>query len=500
MAASLRQRFLRVLCCGEPPRASSRGDPGHGGGTGAQEALLMEGFLFKRTRSSEKGYEDDSKSDSSETLLDREIQLEDSQEPRASSEAPGGISCEIVCDAPNNKDAEEEPTEGDPGKGETDKGETTKGEPTEGDPAKEETAKGEPTEGDPAKEETAKGEPTEGEPAKEETAKGEPTEGDPAEEETAKGQPAEGEPTEREPGEGETAKGETADGGREEEKTTDTNPDSFESRYTVGELLGKGGCGSVYEGVRKVDGNQVSVAMKYVVKDEHLRFTRIPGETELLPVEVALMRMVSRPPASPYVLKLLEWFDTPERCILILERPVPCVDLYQLMLKTGRLRMQFARHVMRQVVLAVLHCRDRGVLHRDIKRQNVLLNTETLEVKLIDFGCGDLLKDTPYYTYSGTWEYSPPEWITKQKYYGCPATVWSLGVLLFFLVCGRLPFRSKKEITKGRLVFKPGVSDACCHLIEQCLKKKPSKRLTIGQILLHRTKKVRDLWEVFLGE
>ncbi|XP_062865055.1 serine/threonine-protein kinase pim-3-like isoform X1 [Trichomycterus rosablanca] len=240
--------------------------------------------------------------------------------------------------------------------------------------------------------------------------------------------------------------------------------------------------------------------MKYVVKDEHLRFTRIPGETELLPVEVALMRMVSRPPASPYVLKLLEWFDTPERCILILERPVPCVDLYQLMLKTGRLRMQFARHVMRQVVLAVLHCRDRGVLHRDIKRQNVLLNTETLEVKLIDFGCGDLLKDTPYYTYSGTWEYSPPEWITKQKYYGCPATVWSLGVLLFFLVCGRLPFRSKKEITKGRLVFKPGVSDACCHLIEQCLKKKPSKRLTIGQILLHRTKKVRDLWEVFLGE
>ncbi|XP_062864478.1 serine/threonine-protein kinase pim-1-like [Trichomycterus rosablanca] len=432
----------------------------------------------------QKGYEDDSKSDSSETLLDREIQLEDSQEPRASSEAPGGISCEIVCDAPSNKDAEEEPTEGDPGKGETDKGETTKGEPTEGDPAKEETAKGEPTEGDPAKEETAKGEPTEGEPAKEETAKGEPTEGDPAEEETAKGQPAEGEPTEREPGEGETAKGETADGGREEEKTTDTNPDSFESRYTVGELLGKGGCGSVYEGVRKVDGNQV--AIKYVVKDEHLRFTRIPGETELLPVEVALMRMVSRPPASPYVLKLLEWFDTPERCILILERPVPCIDLYQLMLKKGRLRMQFARHVMRHVVLAVLHCRDRGVLHRDIKRQNVLLNTETLEVKLIDFGCGDLLKDTPYYTYSGTWEYSPPEWITKQKYYGCPATVWSLGVLLFFLVCGRLPFRSKKEITKGRLVFKPGVSDACCHLIEQCLKKKPSKRLTIGQILLHR--------------
>ncbi|XP_062846220.1 uncharacterized protein LOC134326310 [Trichomycterus rosablanca] len=261
------------------------------------------------------GYEDDSKSDSSKTLVDGEIQLEDSdsseqtdsQGPRASSKAPGGISSgEVVCDAPENKNAEgepaeEEPAEGDPGEGETTKEETTKGEtgegePGEGEPSEGKTTKGETGEGEPAEEEpgegetakeettkgeTGEGEPGEGEPGegkttKGETAKGEPAEGEPGEGKTAKEETTKGETGEREPAKGEPAEGETTDGGRQEEVTTDTNPNSFESQYTVGELLGKGGCGSVYEGIHKVDGNQV--AIKYVVKDEDLRFTRIVSD------------------------------------------------------------------------------------------------------------------------------------------------------------------------------------------------------------------------------
>lgn len=56
---------------------------------------------------------------------------------------------------------------------------------------------------------------------------------------------------------------------------------------------------------------------------------------------------------------------------------------------------------MRQVVQAARHCCDCGVLHRDIKGENILINTDTLQVKLIDFGCGDLLKNTPYKIYTG---------------------------------------------------------------------------------------------------
>ncbi|XP_062842825.1 serine/threonine-protein kinase pim-1-like [Trichomycterus rosablanca] len=283
------------------------------------------------------------------------------------------------------------------------------------------------------------------------------------------------------------AEGKIDNEGRQEEMTTNTNlnnlnhKESFDSQYSTGKLLGKGGCGSVYEGVCKADGKQV--AIKYVSKTHYQRFTTIPEETDSLPVEVAFMQMVSRPPCSPHVLKLLEWFDTPQQHILILERPVPCIDLLHLVTSKDKLSMELARHIMWQVVLATRHCHDRGVLHRDIKLQNVLINTDTLEVKLIDFGCGDLLKETPYKTFAGTRLYAPPEWITIEEYHGCPAAVWSLGVLLFLLVCGRLPFRTNKQIVDGRLFFKHGVSKACSSLIEKCLQKNPSKRPSLEEIL-----------------
>lgn len=127
-----------------------------------------------------------------------------------------------------------------------------------------------------------------------------------------------------------------------------------------------------------------------------------PGTSSSLPVEVALMQMVSEPPTCEYVLELIEWFEQPNKFILILERPDPCMDLFDYTEQLGgRMDEGLAREIMQQVVLAVLHCRDRGVLHRDIKVENLLLKTDTLKVKLIDFGCGDLLKDKVYKEFAG---------------------------------------------------------------------------------------------------
>ncbi|XP_062859648.1 serine/threonine-protein kinase pim-1-like [Trichomycterus rosablanca] len=169
------------------------------------------------------------------------------------------------------------------------------------------------------------------------------------------------------------------------------------------------------------------------------------------------MLMVSEPPRCERVLELLEWFDMPECYVLILERPACCMDLFEYR-RNGSLPEHLAQVIMWQVVLAARHCRDGGVLHRDIKEQNLLVSFDTLEVKLIDFGCGDLLKSTPYRRFAGTILYAPPEWIEEGKYHGCAATVWSLGVLLFVLVCGELPFWNEREIAAGHLIFKAGVS------------------------------------------
>ncbi|KAF7704148.1 hypothetical protein HF521_021220 [Silurus meridionalis] len=258
----------------------------------------------------------------------------------------------------------------------------------------------------------------------------------------------------------------------------------FDLEYTVGEMLGKGGFGHVYAGVRNADGKEV--AIKVLLKDIDDQYITIPGETHSLPVEVALLEMVSKAPHCRNVVELLEWFDAPDYFIMILERPIPCMNLYQFCKHNNFCLSELvAREIFWQVVQAACHCCERGVLHRDIKPENILINPETLVVKLIDFGCGDLLKNEIYTSYSGTPGYWPPEWVLYKQYYGIPATVWSLGLLLCFLVCGNFPFNNNDEIVEGYLQLLPDLSDKCRDLITCCLEKDARHRPTFKNIQDH---------------
>ncbi|XP_048854331.1 serine/threonine-protein kinase pim-1-like [Brienomyrus brachyistius] len=229
----------------------------------------------------------------------------------------------------------------------------------------------------------------------------------------------------------------------------------LEDLYHQGELLGEGGFGAVYAGTRKADG--FPVAIKYARKDD--KELELPGLDEPIPLEVALMMLVSHESSCANVLKLLDWFSGPEDYIMILERPDPCQDLYEFCYsKGGYLSEDVTRHVLMQVLQALRHCQDSGVFHRDLKTENLLIRTDTLEVKLIDFGCGDKWKDTPYVEYSGTEDFAPPELFLSGEYLAGPTTVWSVGVTLYELVCGYLPFRNKRAIISGCLIFPSWVS------------------------------------------
>uniref|UniRef100_A0A8C2K9J1 non-specific serine/threonine protein kinase n=1 Tax=Cyprinus carpio TaxID=7962 RepID=A0A8C2K9J1_CYPCA len=258
------------------------------------------------------------------------------------------------------------------------------------------------------------------------------------------------------------------------------------SYYEVGNMLGQGGFGAVYEGRRVKDG--LKVAVKFVKKSEDTKYINFP---EPLPLEVALLILANEGPRVPHIIQLLDWKDVGEYYIMVLERPVPCEDLLDFVQRHGgRIDEVLARVIMQQATQAAYMTCQRGVLHRDIKQENLLINKDTLEVKLIEFGCGDLLQTMAYTTFMGTRMYCPPEFLSQGKYHGETATVYSLGVLLFSLICGTFPDSHDKIMIDLNRWFIAGLSQECCQLICSCLQRDPKKRLDLGKILHHKWFKV----------
>ncbi|XP_067286082.1 serine/threonine-protein kinase pim-2-like isoform X1 [Pseudorasbora parva] len=265
------------------------------------------------------------------------------------------------------------------------------------------------------------------------------------------------------------------------------NDESFESLYNVGEMLGSGGFGSVYKGTRKFDGKKV--AIKQLSKTENNRYLYIPGHPKPLVTEVALLLMMRRKPISPLIIQLYEWFEHPGKFTLVMEFPEPCMSLRDYIVRKPILYEPTARFIMRQALLAVQVCIEHGVFHNDIHAENFLLNERTLELKLIDFGCGQLFSSDGYEsrTYAGLPYYCPPEVLTEPRFHAVPANVWALGVLLFTMVHVFHPFPNWKQITEAKIpLMYHNLSKKYRDLISQCLARDPTKRPTLEQMSRHR--------------
>uniref|UniRef100_A0A914YIZ1 non-specific serine/threonine protein kinase n=1 Tax=Panagrolaimus superbus TaxID=310955 RepID=A0A914YIZ1_9BILA len=246
--------------------------------------------------------------------------------------------------------------------------------------------------------------------------------------------------------------------------------------------IGQGGFGIVYSAIRVSD--EMPVAVKFIERRHVREWGKLNDER--VPMEICMLARCSK---IQGVIKLLDWYSMPEGFLIVMERPSPCIDLFDFIRRQNLLTEDLARYLFRQVVHTTIECAERKVLHRDLKDENVVIDLITGDTRLIDFGAATLLKKTRYHDFQGTRLYTGPEWFLHNIYLGKEAAVWSLGVLLYNMVNGRLPFQNEKHICTahllGPLPFYTDVSESLQDLIRKCLNFDPFSRMPLDEILKH---------------
>ncbi|XP_049931092.1 serine/threonine-protein kinase pim-2-like [Epinephelus moara] len=271
--------------------------------------------------------------------------------------------------------------------------------------------------------------------------------------------------------------------------TVKTNRAEFEGNYYELSQLGEGGFGAVDEGYRKND--MAPVAIKHIRK-EKVHYMEVVQNGEVFKVieEVALMVKAAGGADSPgktAAISLLDCFDLEEELILVVERPVPSMDLHKYRrAKGGYLQEHEAKIILKQMVDAAIEMHSNGVFHRDIKLQNVLVETGPTvpRVRVIDFGCGCLVRKGYCNYYCGTFSKAPPEWFLVREYQAIPTTVWQLGTLLWDLLDHKHSFKTQVYFKEG-LKINRNLSRGCRGFLQMCLQNDPEMRATLEQLQLH---------------
>uniref|UniRef100_A0A8C4T5T9 Serine/threonine-protein kinase 1 n=1 Tax=Erpetoichthys calabaricus TaxID=27687 RepID=A0A8C4T5T9_ERPCA len=206
---------------------------------------------------------------------------------------------------------------------------------------------------------------------------------------------------------------------------------------------------------------------------------------------IGLMLRVCAKPSCPSIIQMYEYIIRPSYTFIVMELLESSFSLTDYMKRQGGpLEEEQGKSVFQQIVEAVMHCHSRGVFHSDIKPRNILFQSTTGQVKLIDFGCGGFLLEEKYARRPGTLAYCPPEYFLYKKYKPESANVWSLGITLFELLSGFRPFQSSMEIMTCSIHIPDHLSQGKCgngtsFWEVDCLCLRPRDRPTLKDILRH---------------
>ncbi|XP_047427695.1 NUAK family SNF1-like kinase 1 [Mugil cephalus] len=254
---------------------------------------------------------------------------------------------------------------------------------------------------------------------------------------------------------------------------------NLKHRYEVMETLGKGTYGKVKKAVERV--SLKTVAIKSIRKE------RITDDLDRIHIQREIEITSSLRHSN--IIRFHEVFESRDKIVIVMEY-ASRGELYDYIQERRRLPETEARSIFRQITSAVHYCHKTGVVHRDLKLENILLDQD-LNVKLADFGLSNNFKrGTLLQTYCGSPLYAAPEIVKGLPYQGPEVDCWALGVLLYALVYSSMPFdgashtKLTEQISQGRYRRPNPPSDACA-LIDWLLTVRADERATIEDVANH---------------
>ncbi|XP_052046801.1 serine/threonine-protein kinase MARK2 isoform X8 [Apodemus sylvaticus] len=203
--------------------------------------------------------------------------------------------------------------------------------------------------------------------------------------------------------------------------------------------------------------------------------------------EVRIMKVLNH----PNIVKLFEVIETEKTLYLVMEY-ASGGEVFDYLVAHGRMKEKEARAKFRQIVSAVQYCHQKFIVHRDLKAENLLLDAD-MNIKIADFGfSNEFTFGNKLDTFCGSPPYAAPELFQGKKYDGPEVDVWSLGVILYTLVSGSLPFDGqnlkelRERVLRGKYRIPFYMSTDCENLLKKFLILNPSKRGTLEQIMKDR--------------
>uniref|UniRef100_A0A1A8FUT7 MAP/microtubule affinity-regulating kinase 3 n=1 Tax=Nothobranchius korthausae TaxID=1143690 RepID=A0A1A8FUT7_9TELE len=250
--------------------------------------------------------------------------------------------------------------------------------------------------------------------------------------------------------------------------------------YRLLKTIGKGNFAKVKLARHILTGREVAIK---IIDKTQLN----PNSLQKLFREVRIMKILNH----PNIVKLFEVIET-ERTLYLVMEYASGGEVFDYLVAHGRMKEKEARAKFRQIVSAVQYCHQKHIVHRDLKAENLLLDAD-MNIKIADFGfSNEFTLANKLDTFCGSPPYAAPELFQGKKYNGPEVDVWSLGVILYTLVSGSLPFDGqnlkelRERVLRGKYRIPFYMSTDCENLLKRFLVLNPAKRGTLEQIMKDR--------------